>query len=90
MLEGENGTGKSRFCKLLKEIIPNAICYDTKTAIVEKYHENFKRGKSIIDFNLIRYIADGLALERIPKTKKEFFELKCSQLNSINPLYRLR
>lgn len=82
MLEGENGTGKSRFCKLIKEIIPNAISYDTKTAIVELYHENFKRGQSGIDFNLIKYLAEGLALERIPKNKKEFFELKCSQVNS--------
>lgn len=82
LLEGENGTGKSRLCKLLKEIIPNAICYDVKTSIVEMYHENFKRDKSNIDFNLIKYLAEGLALERIPKSKKEFFDLKCSQINS--------
>lgn len=82
MLEGENGTGKSRFCKLLKEIIPDSICYDTKTAIVERYHENFKRGESAIDFNLIKYLAEGLELERIPKNKKEFLELKYSQVNS--------
>lgn len=82
ILEGENGTGKSRFCKLLKEIIPNAISYDIKTSIVETYHENFKRENSNIDFNLIKYLAEGLSLERIPKTKKEFFELKCSQINS--------
>lgn len=82
MLEGENGTGKSRFCKLLKEIIPNAICYDVKTSIVEIYHENFRRDKSNIDFNLIKYLAEGLALERIPKSKKEFFNLKCSSINS--------
>ena len=82
ILEGENGTGKSRFCKLFKEIIPNAISYDVKTSIVETYHENFKRGKSKIDFNLIKYLAEGLALERVPKNKKEFLELKCSQINS--------
>lgn len=82
ILEGENGTGKSRFCKLLKEIISNAISYDVKTSIVETYHENFKRGKSNIDFNLIKYLAEGLALERVPKSKKEFLELKCSQTNS--------
>lgn len=82
MLEGENGTGKSRFCKLIKEIIPNAICYDTKTSIVEKYHENFKRGKTNIDFNLIKYLAEGLDLERIPRTKREFMDLNCFQINS--------
>ena len=36
MLEGENGTGKSRFSKLVREIVPGSIGYDTKTAIVEK------------------------------------------------------
>lgn len=82
ILEGENGTGKSRLCKHLKEIISNAICYDVKTSIVETYHENFKREKSNIDFNLIKYLAEGLVLERIPKNKKEFFELKCSAINS--------
>ena len=82
ILEGENGTGKSRFCKLLKEIIPNAITYDIKTSIVEMYHENFKREKSNVDFNLIKYLAEGLDLERVPKNKKEFFEMKCSSINS--------
>lgn len=82
ILEGENGTGKSRLCKLLKEIIPNAISYDVKTSIVEIYQANFKRDKSNIDFNLIKYLAEGLYLERIPKSKKEFFDLKCSQINS--------
>lgn len=82
LLEGENGTGKSRFCKFVKELIQNCTSYDMKTSIVEVYHENFKRGKSSIDFNLVKYLAKGLALDRIPKTKDEFYRLKCSQLNS--------
>ena len=32
--------------------------------------------------HLIKFLAEGLEIERIPKTKKEFFELKCSQINS--------
>lgn len=82
LLEGENGTGKSRFCKTVKAIISRCVGYDVKTSIVEVYHENFKRGNSFIDFNLIKYLAKGLTLERIPEHKEEFFELKCSQLNS--------
>ena len=82
MLEGDNGTGKSRLCKGIKALIQRCISYDVKTAIVELYHQNFKRGKSAIDFNLIKYLAKGLALERIPETKEEFYKLKCSQLNS--------
>lgn len=82
MLEGENGTGKSRLCKFLKVLVNRCTSYDMKTSIVEAYHENFKRGKSEIDFNLIRYLANGLALERIPESKEDFFNLKCSQLNS--------
>ena len=82
LLEGENGTGKSRCCKFIKTQIPNCASYDTKTSIVEKYHENFKREKSSIDFNLIKYLAKGLMLERIPESKSEFFELECSQINS--------
>ena len=82
LLEGENGTGKSRFCKLLKEILPGTISYDVKTSIVENYHENFKREKSSIDFNLIKYLSEGLALDRVPRNKKEFFEFNCSRLNS--------
>ena len=82
MLEGDNGTGKSRLCKGIKALIQRCISYDVKTAIVELYHQNFKRVKSAIDFNLIKYLAKGLALERIPETKEEFYKLKCSQLNS--------
>lgn len=82
ILEGENGTGKSRLCKFLKVLIKNCVSYDVKTSIVEVYQENFKRGKSEIDFDLIKYLAKGLALERIPERKEDFFNLKCSQLNS--------
>lgn len=82
LLEGENGTGKSRLCKAIRALIQRCISFDVKTSIVEVYHENFKRGKESIDFNLIKYLAQGLALERIPETKEEFFKLKCSQLNT--------
>lgn len=82
MLEGENGTGKSRLCKALKALIQRCLSYDVKTSIVEVYHQNFKRGKEEIDFNLIKYLAQGLALERIPEKKEEFYKFKCSQLNS--------
>lgn len=82
LLEGENGTGKSRLCKAIRALIKRCISFDVKTTIVEVYHENFKRGKDSIDFNLIKYLAKGLALERIPETKEEFFKLKCSQLNT--------
>ena len=82
LLEGENGTGKSRFCKFIKTMIPNCVSYDTKTSIVESYHQNFKRENSSIDFNLIKYLARGLMLERIPESKSEFFKLECSQINS--------
>lgn len=82
LLEGENGSGKSRICKAIRTLVRRCISYDMKTAMVDEYHENFKMGKSSIDFNLIKYLAKGLALERIPEQKDEFFKLKCSQLNS--------
>lgn len=82
LLEGENGTGKSRLCKALKALIQRCESYDIKTSLVEVYHENFKSGESAIDFNLIKFLAKGLAIERIPEQKSDFFNLKCSQINS--------
>ena len=82
LLEGENGTGKSRLCKILKFLVQRCASYDMKTSIVDVCHVNFKRGKEEIDFNLIKYLANGLALERIPEQRKEFYSLRCLQINS--------
>lgn len=81
LLEGENGTGKSRLCKLVKAIL-GAIGYDAKTGMVEQLYKNFVRGKESIDFNLIKHLAKGVGLERIPESKNEFFQMKCSAINS--------
>lgn len=82
LLEGENGTGKSRFCKLIKAIKTDTYSYDSKTGITDCYHENFIREGHNIDFNLIKYLAEGLGIERIPKTKDSFLKLTCFSINS--------
>ena len=81
-LQGENGTGKSRLGRALDAIIPNTYSYDVRTGSMDKLSENFVSKKHQIDFDTIRYLATGLGIERIPKSKKEFLELNCSSINS--------
>ena len=83
-LEGENETGKSRFNRLLRELIPDAILYDSNTAMSNQLAENFTNGKKIINFKLIKYLANGIGISgRIPDTMEDFKKVKFDkQLNS--------
>lgn len=73
-LTGQNGTGKSRLNRQIQEIIPEAMAYDVKTSIVNKYCNNFKCD-SEIDTKLIMRLAKGLGAESIPQTESELFEM---------------
>lgn len=73
---GNNGTGKSVFCKMLRACIPNAICYDVQTGLVEQFYQNFQYGNCEIDFDLVKQLATGLDIDIIPESFKEFEEYK--------------
>ncbi len=80
LLEGQNGTGKSRFLKLIKEInVRNCISYDTKTAIMPEYASNFMQKYQPIDFELIHRLAKGLGMKRIPYTLDEFLKMRLNK-----------
>lgn len=80
LLEGDNGTGKSRFLKLLKQIsIKNCISYDTKTAIMTDYASNFISKSEPLNFELIKRLANGLGLKRIPITFDKFLKMKLTK-----------
>lgn len=83
LLEGENETGKSRFNRFIRELIPETIIYDSHTAISSTLAENFViDGK--VDFQLVRRLAMGIGIiSRIPESEKEFRDVKFGkQLNS--------
>ena len=67
IIEGQNGTGKTRLNQLLKMIIPDVICYNTRTSMSNIVIENF-RGEYPIDYSLIIRLANGLGLKRVPNT----------------------
>lgn len=79
-LDAQNGVGKSRFLQLIRAILPeNCLLYDKQTwMFLPSYSENFISKSHDLDFDLIRMLAEGLNLTRIPKTLKEFkeYELK--------------
>ena len=82
-LEGENETGKSRFNRLIKQLVPNAIMYDSNTAISNILAENFVSNNDI-DFKLVRILAEGLGINgRIPESEENFCNTNFKeQLNS--------
>lgn len=73
---GKNGIGKSVFCKMLRSSMPNAICYDVQTGLVEQFCHNFRYSDCEIDFDLVQRLAAGLDIDSIPESLKEFKEYK--------------
>ena len=81
LVEGENGTGKSRINRLLKEIVPETLGYDVKTNIMSKYIENF-RCNSEIDAALIMRLASGLGVKRVPQNEERLYKMNIK--NALN------
>lgn len=75
LLEGENGTEKSRFLGIVKEIFSESCCisYDVNTAIAVKYADNFSKP---VKFDVLKRIANGLEIVRIPDTEEEFYNFE--------------
>ncbi|MBP3708386.1 MAG: hypothetical protein J6J36_07320 [Clostridia bacterium] len=82
LIIGDNGTGKSVFCKMLRDAAPNTICYDVKTGVVEAFYQNLVYKKNELDFDLLQRLAAGLDIDRIPEDLKEFEEYKFNSPNS--------
>ena len=76
LLEGENGTGKTRFNGIIKELVPDTIVYNSRTGIESRFLENFYYEDFPIDYILIKRLAKGLGLERVPKTDTEIDRLR--------------